>query len=75
MDTSQAQAVSESLREVIRKTNIELDDGTTLPVSISIGTALIDAQTTSGDAVLDDADRKMYQDKTRRAQVPRDAQP
>jgi diguanylate cyclase (GGDEF)-like protein/PAS domain S-box-containing protein len=65
---SQAQAVSEILRGAIRETNIALADGTTLHLSASIGTALIDAQTDSEAAVLAEADRAMYQDKARRAQ-------
>ena len=69
---SQARAVSESLREVICKTKIELDDGTKLSLTVSVGTTLIDAQTDSSDAALVEADRAMYQDKARRARPPQD---
>ena len=72
---SQAQAVSTALRTAIREASVELDDGTKLNLSASVGTALIDAHTDSGDAVLVEADRAMYQDKARRgrpAQRPGD---
>jgi diguanylate cyclase (GGDEF)-like protein/PAS domain S-box-containing protein len=71
-DASQARAVSESLREAIYKTKIELDDGTKLSLTVSVGTTLIDAQTDSSDAALVEADRAMYQDKARRARPQQD---
>jgi diguanylate cyclase (GGDEF)-like protein/PAS domain S-box-containing protein len=71
-DASQAQVVSESLREVVCETRIELDDGTKLSLSVSVGTTLIDAQTASSDAVLVEADRAMYQDKARSSRSPQD---
>lgn len=71
-DASQAQVVSESLREVVCETRIELDDGTKLSLSVSVGATLIDAQTDSGDAVLVEGDRAMYQDKARSSRSPQD---
>lgn len=65
---SQAQSTSEALRQIISDTSIELDNGAKLSLSASIGTALIDANTDSDDAVLAEADRAMYQDKARQAQ-------
>ena len=66
---SEAQAVSDVLRAAISETNIELGNGTKLHLSASVGTALIDAQTDSDEAVLAEADRAMYQDKARNAQA------
>jgi diguanylate cyclase (GGDEF)-like protein len=63
----QARATSEALRRVISETSIQLDDGTTLSVSASVGIALIGPETVSDDAVLAEADRSMYQDKGRQA--------
>ena len=71
-DASQAQAVSKSLREVVCETKVELDDGTKLSLSVSVGATLIDAQTDSGDAALVEGDRAMYQDKARSSRSPQD---
>jgi diguanylate cyclase (GGDEF)-like protein/PAS domain S-box-containing protein len=65
-NAEQAQAVTKDLRRVIREADIELDDGTTLPLSASVGAALIHGDTdTDADEILAEADRAMYQDKTR----------
>jgi diguanylate cyclase (GGDEF)-like protein/PAS domain S-box-containing protein len=61
----QAQAISEDLRRVTCAAEIELDDGTTLSLSVSVGFALI-AGDTNSDEILAEADRAMYQDKTSR---------
>jgi diguanylate cyclase (GGDEF)-like protein/PAS domain S-box-containing protein len=63
-DAEQAQAVTKDLRRVIRESDIELDDGTTLPLSASVGAALITPDTDT-DEILAEADRAMYDDKTR----------
>jgi len=64
----QAQATSEALRRAISETDVQLDDGTTPSLSASIGIALIDSDTASGDAALAEADRAMYRDKARQAE-------
>jgi diguanylate cyclase (GGDEF)-like protein len=63
-DAEQADAVTKDLRRVIRESDIELEDGTTLPLSASVGVALITSDT-DRDEVLAEADRAMYKDKTR----------
>jgi diguanylate cyclase (GGDEF)-like protein/PAS domain S-box-containing protein len=72
-DAEQADAVTKDLRRVIRESDIDLDDGTTLPLSASVGVALITPDTDS-DEVLAEADKAMYKDKTRNP-ASRDPQP
>jgi diguanylate cyclase (GGDEF)-like protein/PAS domain S-box-containing protein len=62
-DQAQAQAISDDLRRITAHSDIDLDDGTTLPVPASVGFALIDRDTDS-DEILAQADEAMYQDKT-----------
>jgi diguanylate cyclase (GGDEF)-like protein/PAS domain S-box-containing protein len=65
-DADQTHAVTKDLRRVISESDIQLDDGTTLPLSASVGAALINGGTdTDTDEILAEADRAMYQDKTR----------
>jgi diguanylate cyclase (GGDEF)-like protein len=64
VDAEQAQAISKDLRNVTRASDIDLDDGTTLRLSASIGLALINHDT-DNDEILSQADQAMYQDKTR----------
>jgi diguanylate cyclase (GGDEF)-like protein len=63
-DAQQADSISEDLRRGTPATKIELDDGTTLSLSASVGFALIDRDTNS-DEILAQADRAMYENKTR----------
>jgi diguanylate cyclase len=64
VDAEHAQAISKDLRNVTRASDIDLDDGTTLRLSASIGLALINHDT-DNDEILSQADQAMYQDKTR----------
>jgi diguanylate cyclase len=57
-DAQQADAISDDLRRVTRATEIQLDDGTTLSLSASVGFAPIDRDTNS-DEILAQADRAM----------------
>jgi diguanylate cyclase (GGDEF)-like protein/PAS domain S-box-containing protein len=59
----QALAVADDLRRVVRESRMQLGDGTTLSVSVSIGVALIDRDTPCEQTVLAEADRSMYADK------------
>jgi diguanylate cyclase (GGDEF)-like protein/PAS domain S-box-containing protein len=61
---AQAIAVADDLRRVIGAAGVDVG-GTTVALSVSIGVALINAQTESDEAVLADADRAMYEDKAR----------
>jgi diguanylate cyclase (GGDEF)-like protein/PAS domain S-box-containing protein len=61
---SQADATSEALRQVISEVSIVLGPGATLSLTASIGISLIDATTVGHEAVLAEADRAMYRDKT-----------
>ena len=62
-DAKQADSISEDLRRGTPAIEIELDDGTTLSLSASVGFALIDRDTNS-DEILAQADRAMYENKT-----------
>jgi diguanylate cyclase (GGDEF)-like protein/PAS domain S-box-containing protein len=62
-DEAQAEAMSKDLRHLTGASDIDLEDGTTLPLPTSVGFALID-QDTDSDEILAQADRAMYQDKT-----------
>jgi diguanylate cyclase (GGDEF)-like protein/PAS domain S-box-containing protein len=64
-DQRQAQAITNDLRQITGACGIDLDDGTTLSLSASVGFAFIDGDTDS-DEILAEADRAMYRDKTRR---------
>ncbi|HYF26853.1 MAG TPA: PAS domain S-box protein [Baekduia sp.] len=68
---AQAEAVTEDLRNVIRATQLQLDDGTRVGLSASIGVAFIDGDTPDHEDVLAAADRAMYDDKGPRGQRAR----
>lgn len=61
----QAVAVGKDLQHVIGTSQLDLDNGTSIKFSASVGVALIDKDTGSEDAVLAVADRAMYKDKAR----------
>jgi diguanylate cyclase (GGDEF)-like protein/PAS domain S-box-containing protein len=61
-DEAQARAISKDLRHITSAADIDLDDGTTLPLPASVGFALIDRDTDS-DEILAQADEAMYQNK------------
>jgi GGDEF domain-containing protein len=60
--------VGDDLRGLIAECSLAVDHER-IHLAASIGFALIDAQTTSDDAVLAAADRAMYRDKARRTIV------
>ena len=68
---TQAAAVAEDLRRVIAETRLDLGDGKTSSLSLSIGVAVIDKDTASEESVLAAADRAMYEDKARTADAKR----
>jgi diguanylate cyclase (GGDEF)-like protein/PAS domain S-box-containing protein len=60
----QAEAVREDLRRVVNEARVEVSDGSPIRLSASIGMTLIDSDTASDEAILAEADRAMYRDKT-----------
>lgn len=66
----QAQAVAQDLRRVIRESDIDLGNGTTISLPASVGVALINRDTDSDETVLAEADRAMYEDKTHSSRLP-----
>lgn len=63
---TQATAVANDLRRVIRGSKLDLDDGRSLSFSASVGLEFINKETASEEAVLAAADQAMYADKARR---------
>jgi len=59
----QAEALAADLRRVISETNLQMTEQPALRLSVSIGVAVIDLNSTSDDDILALADRAMYADK------------
>ena len=62
---SQVATVVEAIRYAIRDERLDLGEGTSIPLSASAGSALIDADSPSEDSVFAVADRSLYRDKER----------
>jgi diguanylate cyclase (GGDEF)-like protein/PAS domain S-box-containing protein len=58
-----ASVVADDLRRVIASCRIEVDDGSEVTLSASIGLAQIDRDTPSEEEVMSEADRLMYREK------------
>jgi diguanylate cyclase (GGDEF)-like protein/PAS domain S-box-containing protein len=67
-DAGQADTVARHLREEIANCTVDADGGAH-PLSVSIGTAVVDAANLDAEAVLSEADRAMYEEKRRRQAV------
>ena len=64
-DATQAAAIVNDLRRVIRESDLDLGDGTVLSLSASLGVGLINEGTASEESVFAVADHAMYEDKAR----------